>query len=143
MCYCKYCAFFTFTKPGSDSDPDSSPIPVLGCYGLLLPANEVWGKVVFSEACVKNSVHRGGLLQGVCSKGGVCSRGGVYSRGGCAQVRYPPLEQTPRTKYTPPEADSGIRSMCGRYASYWNTFLFPLPELYSDSDSDLDYYWLI
>ena len=23
---------------------------------LLLPANEVWGKVIFSEACVKNSV---------------------------------------------------------------------------------------
>ena len=27
---------------------------------LLPPANEVWGKVIFSEACVKNSVHRGG-----------------------------------------------------------------------------------
>ena len=31
------------------------------CYLILLlpPANEVWGKVTFSEACVKNSVHRG------------------------------------------------------------------------------------
>ena len=27
---------------------------------LLPPANEVWGKVLFSEACVKNSVNRGG-----------------------------------------------------------------------------------
>ena len=27
---------------------------------LLPPANEVWGKVIFSEACVKNSVRRGG-----------------------------------------------------------------------------------
>ena len=26
---------------------------------LLPPANEVWGKVIFSEACVKNSLHRG------------------------------------------------------------------------------------
>ena len=26
---------------------------------LLPPANEVWGKVIFSVACVKNSVHRG------------------------------------------------------------------------------------
>ena len=26
---------------------------------LLPPANEVWGKVIFSEACVKNSVHGG------------------------------------------------------------------------------------
>ena len=45
----------------------------------------------------------------------------------------PPLEQTPppgwRTppEQTPPpprEADSGIRSTIGRYASYWNAFLF-------------------
>ena len=27
---------------------------------LLPPANEVWGKVIFSEACVKNSIHGGG-----------------------------------------------------------------------------------
>ena len=27
---------------------------------FLPPANEVWGKVIFSEACVKNSVHGGG-----------------------------------------------------------------------------------
>ena len=27
---------------------------------LLPPANEVWGKVIFSVACVKNSVHSGG-----------------------------------------------------------------------------------
>ena len=31
--------------------------------GFLPPANEVWGKVIFSVACVKNSVHSGG---GVC-----------------------------------------------------------------------------
>ena len=35
-----------------------------------------------------------------------------------------PLEQTPLREQTPPrEADSGIRSMSGRYASYWNAFL--------------------
>ena len=48
------------------------PISRLGLMGLydnlhkccfLPPANEVWGKVIFSVACVKNSVHRGG---GVC-----------------------------------------------------------------------------
>ena len=44
--------------------------------------------------------------------------------------RHTPLEQTPQrrhppgTKYTPPEADSGIRSTSGRYASYCNAFLF-------------------
>ena len=52
----------------------------------------------------------------------------------------PPWEQTPGlstpspgTKYTPPglstpapEGDSGIRSTSGRYASFWNAFLFVL-----------------
>ena len=31
-------------------------------YFLLPPANEVWCKVTFSEACAKNSVHRGVCL---------------------------------------------------------------------------------
>ena len=29
------------------------------CTQLLPPANEVWGKVIFSVACVKKSVHGG------------------------------------------------------------------------------------
>ena len=34
---------------------------ILECsyYGFLPPANEVWGKVIFSEVCVENSIHRG------------------------------------------------------------------------------------
>ena len=28
-------------------------------HSFLPPANKVWGKVIFSQACVKNSVHRG------------------------------------------------------------------------------------
>ena len=39
---------------------------------LLPPANEVWGKVIFSEACVKNSVHVGegwGLVGSAWSRG--------------------------------------------------------------------------
>ena len=31
---------------------------------LLPPANEVWGKVIFSETCVSHSVNGGGSLQG-------------------------------------------------------------------------------
>ena len=61
---------------------------------LLPPVDEVWGKVIFSVACVKNSVHRGrvpGL--GVPSPGGVCVE---------------------------PSPDSYC---CGRHASYWNAFL--------------------
>ena len=40
-----------------------------------------WGKVIFSEACVKNSVHGGrgaGVVvrgRGVCVVGGMCGRG--------------------------------------------------------------------
>ena len=39
--------------------------------------------------------------------------------------RTPPLPRRPPppTKETPREADSGIRSINGRYASYWNAFL--------------------
>ena len=41
---------------------------------LLPPANEVWGKVIFSQACVKNCVNRRG--------GDACSGGGCLVRGG-------------------------------------------------------------
>ena len=36
----------------------------------------------------------------------------------------PRVDTTPPRSRTPPEADSGIRSTSGRYASYWNAFLF-------------------
>ena len=61
---------------------------------LLPPANEVWGKVIFSEACVNNSVHRGvGVVsqhalqvisQHALQQGGVPVPGGSAPRGGCA-----------------------------------------------------------
>ena len=31
----------------------------MSTFAFLPPANEVWGKVIFSETCVKNSVHGG------------------------------------------------------------------------------------
>ena len=46
------------------------------------------------------------------------------------QTPPPPRADTPPGTDTPPEqtppraADSGIRSMSGRYASYWNAFFF-------------------
>ena len=58
----------------SDRDRDREP--------LLPPANEVWGKVIFSVACVKNSVHIGGLPQ--------CMLG------------YHPLPPTPPEQTPPP-----------------------------------------
>ena len=48
---------------------------------LLPPANEVWGKVIFSQACVRNSVH-GGCAIPACIAGGIpaCLTVGL---GGC------------------------------------------------------------
>ena len=57
-----------------------------------------WGKVIFSEACVKNSVHRGE-----------------------ASGQTPP-EQIPLGS----SACWEIRATSGRYASYWNAYLSDL-----------------
>ena len=40
------------------------------------------------------------------------------------RMENPPNGGTPPRWSPPPEADSGIRSAIGRYASYWNAFLF-------------------
>ena len=81
---------------------------------FLPPANEVWGKVIFSETCVKNSVDGGGLPQ--------CMLG--YPPGS----RHP-LSRQPPGAGTPPHRSRAcweIRSTSGRYASYWNAFLFKI-----------------
>ena len=68
-----------------------------GNNAYLPPANKVWGKLIFSEACVKNSVHGGFLVWGRLVPGGACSWGfwsggsgprgcllwGVWSGGRC------------------------------------------------------------
>ena len=58
--------------------------PKVSGLNLNLTASIVCGKVMFSQACVKNSVHGGG---GGCGKGGVRGRGhvwwGVHGRGTC------------------------------------------------------------
>ena len=49
----------------------------------LPPANEEWGKVIFSEACVKNSVHMGACMAGGHAWQGACMAGGLCMAGGC------------------------------------------------------------
>ena len=92
-----------------------------------------WAKVMFLQASV------------ILSTGGVCLSA-------CWDARPPPPEQThppgadtplnqapltrhtPRTRHPPPwaspppsqEADASMWSMSGRYASYWNAFLFAI-----------------
>ena len=92
----------------------------------LLPAATKLGKGKFSQACVKNSVHRGGECLPQCMLG--------YTPPQAPQDQALPHEQTPPGADTPPadtprdqppwEADCSIRSTSGRYASYWNAFLF-------------------
>ena len=49
----------------------------------------IWGKVIFSEACVKNSVHRGGAcMAGGCVAGCVWQRG-LHHRGGACMAGGP------------------------------------------------------
>ena len=85
---------------------------------LVPPANEVWGKVIFLHLSV------------ILFKGGV--------PGQVPPGKYTPLAGTPPGRYTPqqvhpqqvpppgPATHAGIRSTSGRYASYWNAFLFLL-----------------
>ena len=85
-----------------------------------------WGKVIFSEACVKNSVHRGGsppLHAGKNNPPGTRGRHPPGTRG-----RHPPgPEADPRNqRQVPPQCSAWweIRATSGWYASYWNAILW-------------------
>ena len=107
-----------------------------------------WAKVIFSQACV---CPRGGVCLSACWDTPPKSRsrhppGAETPRSrppeqtppqsrhppevntpGADTPTTPPREQTPpRAIHLPPrpKADSSIRSTSGRYASYWNAFLF-------------------
>ena len=98
---------------------------------LLPPANEVWGKVIFSEACVKNFIHRRGVLP-------QCMLGYHHPAPGTRQVHPPhprhqagtPLGQagTPQTRHPPgttPPDQAGTplpptrQSMLGDMVNKW------------------------
>ena len=56
-----------------------------------------WGKVIFSEACVKNSVYIGHAWQGACMAGvacvaGYCMAGGACIPGGMHGMHTPPAD---------------------------------------------------
>ena len=70
----------------------------LKSVGLLPPTNEVWGKVIFSVACVKNSVDRGAASVPA----------GIPPP--------PPARQTPLARQTPSgKADPPCEVHAGRY----------------------------
>ena len=87
---------------------------------------------MFSQACVKNSIYKGGwgvypgacLLRGV-SAWGVCPGGLAGEVGGvCPGVCLPKgmLGYTHTSLGRHPSEHYGIRSTSVRYASYWNAF---------------------
>ena len=66
-------------------------------------------------ACVAGGMHGRGWGMGGMHGGGACVAGGMHGRGVC-MASMPPPKQILR--------DMVIWSMSGRYASYWNAFLF-------------------
>ena len=104
----------------------------MGSASILPPANEVWGKVIFSVVCVKNSVHGGSASV----------HAGIPPPP--QKNRHPPGAHPPGRGYPPPAPPPGpgppradtpsplrsacweIRSTSGRYASYWNAILLRL-----------------
>ena len=105
------------------------------CYSVFFPSLQ---RLLMAQThcyCLKSQLFRYFYRpQRSCGQGYVFTRVcDSVNRGGSASVHagIPPLppgadtppKQTP-WEQTPPEADSGIRSMSGRYASYWNAFLF-------------------
>ena len=123
-----------------------------------------WGKVIFSEACVKISVYRGearvaggrawqgsvhgrgACMVGACMAGGhawqgacvagsvhcrghawqgdVCTKRGMCGGGGGMCGRGHTWQGACMTG-----GPRGIRSMSGRFASYWNAFFFRMSHL--------------
>ena len=101
-----------------------------------------WSKVIFSVACVRNSVHRGDLPHGMLGYILPKTRGRPPMSRHPPRGRHPPRadtlqEQTPpRSRHTPPGADPRrsrhpLHSTCWEiwptsrhYASYWIAYLF-------------------
>ena len=124
----------------------SSETHCLPCYR---PQTKFCGKVIFSEACVKNSVHSGGgigiqgaLKQGVgipaCFAGGIpACLAGLQGVGVSRSTPKGEVEGSGRvvsrtipgeggvSQHALRQTPSPLDGYChGRYASYWNAFLY-------------------
>ena len=65
---------------------------------FLPPANEVWGKVIFSEVCVKNSVHRGVCLS-ACWDTTPWDQAPLLGSGTPPRTRHPRHQALPGTRH--------------------------------------------
>ena len=87
-----------------------------GMHSCYRPQRTCDNGNVFTGVC--DSVHGGGGSLPQCMLG--CHNPPRDQAPPTDQTHTPPPDQAP----PPREADARIRSMSGRYASYWNTFLF-------------------
>ena len=86
---------------------------------IFTARNSSYGKVMFSQACVNNSVHGGGV-RGIHRSPGTHAPPGMPPSWTCmSQGTHAPWAFMP-----PPPPPTEMLSMSGRYASYWNAFLF-------------------
>ena len=98
---------------------------------LLPPANEVWGKVMFLQLSVilfTVEEYLGRYPLGRYTPQQVQYLG-KYTPWQVPPGRHTPWQVhpqagTPPSRYTPLAMHAGIQSTSGRYASYWNAFLF-------------------
>ena len=91
---------------------------------LVTGRNEVLAKVIFLHLFV--ILFTGGVWQGEPPRHGDPPGPDPPTMENPPAWRTPPGMETPPDQTPPPprEAYSGIRSTIGRYASYWNAFLF-------------------
>ena len=90
---------------------------MVGCAGVHGRGACVVGMCAWQGGIHGRGMHDGGggmHGRGACMAGGVCGRWGHAWWGAC--MAHPP----------PPSRYYEIWSMSGRYASYWNAFLFEL-----------------
>ena len=118
--------------------------------GMCGRGHELWGVVcVAGGACVaggsawwgcvhgrvhawqggmwgRGGMHEGHVWQGGVHGGGACMVGGMHSRGGACLAGGGVRCKGSACKHAPRQIirDTVIRSRSGRYASYWNAFLF-------------------
>ena len=108
------------TKTSELFELHSQQIKVRALREVITGQNEVLAKVIFSQASVIHSVHRGGWSGLI--RGGACSK---FS-GGCllqifgGGVPAPNFRGGACSKFSGGSLIFGIWSTFGRYASYWN-----------------------
>ena len=81
------------------------------------------GKVMFSQACVKNSVHK----RRWCTLHWADTPLGRNPPGQTPLGRHPPWAEPPPPRQTDPLPSPADGYCSGRSASYWNAFLFTMP----------------